>query len=56
MNEQACAAVCAFLSAICCILYSRFTQEEDWGAMVVSTCFAVIIAPLSSYVLMCKYL
>lgn len=56
MNEQAVAVVCAIFSAICAILYWYYARESDWGAMVISSCFAVIIVLLASYVIMCRYL
>jgi uncharacterized membrane protein YfcA len=56
MNEQAVAFVCAIFSAICAILYWYHGKETDWGAMVVGSCFAVIIVLLSAYVLICRYL
>lgn len=56
MNEQAAAVVCAILSAICAILYTYYSKQADWGAMIVGGCFAVIIVLLSTYVLICRYL
>ena len=56
MNEQAVTVVCAILSAICAILYWYYAREADWGAMIVGSCFAVIIVLLSTCVLICRYL
>lgn len=56
MNEQAAAFVCAIFSAVCAMLYWYYAREADWGAMIVSSCFAVIIVLLSSYVVMMRYL
>ena len=56
MNEQACAFVCAILSAIVLILsgYSMRTGEMTYA--VVSMVFAVIVSALSGMVLICRYL
>ena len=56
MNEQAIVVVCAIFSAICAILYGYYAKSADWGAMIVGSCFAVIVALLSSYVLILKYM
>ena len=56
MNEQACAFVCAILSAICLILSCYALSTNDWQVMVIAMVFAGIIALLSGFVLVCKYL
>ena len=56
MNEQATAFVCAIFSAICAILYGYYSRHADWGAMIVSSAFALVVVLLSAYVLICKYL
>lgn len=56
MNEQGIAFVCAIFSAVCAILYWYYARETDWGAMIVGSCFAVIIVLLSAYTLMMRYL
>lgn len=56
MNEPAIAVVCAILSALCAILYGYYSKLADMGALIVGSCFAVIIVLLSVYVLMMRYL
>lgn len=56
MNEQATAFVCAIFSAICAGLYWCASREADWGAMILGTCFALVVVLLASYVILYRYL
>lgn len=56
MNEQACAVVCAILSAICAILSWYAARSNDWQCMVIAMVFAGFVAVISAFVLVCKYL
>lgn len=56
MNEQTCAFVCALLSAICTILSCYALKTNDWQIMVFAVVFAGIVALLSGFVLVYKYL
>ena len=56
MNEQAVAFVCAIFSAICAILYWYYARDAVWGAMIVGSCFALIIVLLAMSVLLLRYL
>lgn len=56
MNEQACAVVCAILSAICAVLSWHAARSGNWECMVVTMVFAGLVCLLSAFTLVCKYL
>lgn len=56
MNEQACAYVCAILSAIILILFVYSMKTGEMACTVICMVFAVIVSALSGLVLVCRYL
>ena len=56
MNEQAVAVVCVIFSAICAILFWSAARYDDQGPMILGMVCSFIVALLSGYVMICRYL
>ena len=56
MNEQACTVVCFLFSAICVGLFWAAAKFEDQGSMILGMVFSIVVAVLSGYVVICRYL
>lgn len=56
MNEQACAYVCAIFSAICMILYGYSMKTGDAECIILACICASVVALISGFVLVCRYL
>lgn len=56
MNEQACTVVCFLFSAICAALFWSAAKFEDQGVMILGMVFSIVVAVLSGYVVICRYL
>lgn len=56
MNEQACTVVCFLFSAICAALFLSAAKFEDQGSMILGMVFSIVVALLSGYVVVCRYL
>ena len=56
MNEQACAYVCAIFSALCLIMSGYSVKTGDAACTVLTCVFAIIVAGLSGFVMVCRYL
>jgi hypothetical protein len=56
MNEQACTVVCFLFSAICAALFWSAAKFEDQGSMILGMVFSIVVAVLSGYVVICRYL
>ena len=56
MNEQACTVVCVIFSLICAGLFWSAAKYNDQGSMFLGMVFSVVVALLSGYVVICRYL
>ena len=56
MNEQACTVVCFIISAICVGLFWAAAKYSDQGSMILGMVFSIVVALLSGYVVICRYL
>ena len=56
MNEQACTVVCFLFSAICVGLFWAAAKYNDQGSMLLGMVFSIVVALLSGYVVICRYL
>ena len=56
MNEQACTVVCVIFSLICAGLFWAAAKYDDQGAMILGVVFSIVVAVLSGYVVICRYL
>lgn len=56
MNEQACTVVCFLFSAICVGLFWAAAKYDDQSAMILGMVFSIVVALLSGYVVICRYL
>lgn len=56
MNEQAFTVVCVIFSAICAGLFWAAAKYDDQGAMIIGMVFSIVVALLSGYVVICRYL
>ena len=56
MNEQACTVVCFLFSAICAALFWSAAKFEDQGSMILGMVFSIVVALLSGYVMIYRYL
>lgn len=56
MNEQACTVVCFIISAISVGLFWAAAKYNDQGSMILGMVFSIVVALLSGYVVICRYL
>lgn len=56
MNEQACTVVCFIFAALSSALFSASARTGNQDAMTLGMIFSIVVALLSGYVVICRYL